>query len=212
MTKELLHSLILVLCVALAFIFPQTPLVGYDIEIVAGLFVLLFIARKLSFFSKKTRLFESVIFTFIIVGVITSTGGLSSPYFFLIHFLLFALTLLLEPIIPIIITVTLMLFFLFSLSGPLTITQLLPIFSLALMTPFALILGNEYEETKRLKKSISSQQENTFLFLSLMLKNSLKEMRKNLDNFRGDAELTALKRHVRTMEKQIDMFENKTSE
>jgi len=211
MTKELLHSLILVLCIALAFIFPQTPLVEYAVEVVALLFILLFIARRLSFFSKKTRLFESAVFTLIIVGIVTSNGGLSSPYFFLIHFLLFSLTLLLEPIIPIIVTMVLMLFFLFSQTGPFSFTQLIPIFSLLFMTPFALILGNEYEETKRLKKSISSQQENTFLFLSLMLKNSLREMQKNLDNFRGDAELTAMKRQVRTMEKQIDMFEKESS-
>ena len=100
-----------------------------------------------------------------------------------------------------------MLFFVFSHTGPLSVAQLLPVFSLALMTPFALIMGNEYEETKRLKKSMSSQEENTFLFLSLMLKNSLKEIQKNLDNFQGDHELTAIKRHVRTMEQQIDMFE-----
>ena len=189
------------------FYSPQTPLATYDIEIAAGLFVFLFIARRFSFFSRKTRLFESVIFTFVIVGIITTTGGMQSPYFFLIHFLLFALTLLLEAIIPIIVTIVLMLFFLFSFSGAITLQQLLPIFSLALMTPFALILGNEYEETKRLKKSLSNQQENTFLFLSLMLKNNLKEIQKNIDNFRGDHELTAIKRQVRTMDKMIDMFE-----
>jgi hypothetical protein len=207
MTKELIHSIILIVCVALAFIFPQTPLAAYDIEIAATLFVILFIARRFSFFSKKTRLFESVIFTFIIIGVITTTGGLSSPYFFLVHFLLFALTLLLEPLIPIVVTITLMLFFLLTITGSATITQLLPIFSLALMTPFALILGNEYEETKRLKKSLSSQQENTFLFLSLMLKNNLKEIQKNIDNFSGDHELSLIKRQIRSMEKLIDMFE-----
>ena len=207
MTKELIHSIILVVCIALAFIFPQTPLAGYDVEIVAVLFIILFIARKFSFFSKKTRLFESVIFTFIILGVVTTTGGLQSPYFFLIHFLLFALTLLLEPIIPIIVTITLMIFFLFSISSGASVVQLLPVFSLALMTPFALILGNEYEETKRLKKSLASQQENTFLFLSLMLKNNLKELQNSLDNFRGDHELSAMKRQVRTMGKLIDMFE-----
>ena len=75
------------------------------------------------------------------------------------------------------------------------------------MTPFALILGNEYEETKRLKKSLSSQQENTFLFLSLMLKNNLKEMQKNIDNFMGDHELSAIKRQIQSMGKLIDMFE-----
>lgn len=207
MTKELIHSIILIICISLAFIFPQTPLAAYDIEIAAVLFVVLFIARRFSFFSKKSRLFESVIFTFIIVSVITTTGGLSSPYFFLIHFLLFALTLLLEPLIPIIVTITLMLFFLFTFSGSVTVMQLLPIFSLALMTPFALILGNEYEETKRLSKSLSSQKENTFLFLSLMLKNNLKEIQKNIDNFTGDHELSTIKRQVRSMEKLIDMFE-----
>lgn len=207
MTHELVHSIILIICIALAFIFPSSPLAAYDVEIAATLFVILFIARRFSFFSKKTHLFESVVFTFIIVGVITTTGGLQSPYFFLIHFLLFALTLLLEPLIPIIVTVTLMLFFIFTISGSATVIQLLPIFSLALMTPFALILGNEYEETKRLKKSLSTQQENTFLFLSLMLKNSLKEMQKNIDNFMGDHELSAIKRQVRGMDKLIDMFE-----
>ncbi|MCX6731025.1 MAG: hypothetical protein NTZ55_04200 [Candidatus Roizmanbacteria bacterium] len=212
MTKELIHSIILVVCIALAFIFPQTPLAAYDIEIAAALFVILFVARRFSIFSKKTRLFESVAFTFIIVGVITTTGGLASPYFFLIHFLLFALTLLLEPLIPIIVTITLMLFFLLTMSGNASFMHLLPVFSLALMTPFALILGNEYEETKRLKKSLSNQQENTFLFLSLMLKNNLKEIQKSLDNFSGDHELSAIKRQVRTMDKLIDMFESKTSE
>jgi hypothetical protein len=209
MTAELVHSLILIICIALAFVFPQTPLAPYDVEIAAGLFVVLFLSRHISLFSKKTRLFESVVFTFIIMGVITTTGGLGSPYFFLIYFLLFALTLLLEPLIPIIVTIALMLFFLFSLSGTITIMQLLPIFSLALLTPFALILGNEYEETKRLKKSLSNQQENTFLFLSLMLKNNLKEIQKSLDNFNGEHELSSIKRQVRNMEKQIDVFEEK---
>lgn len=207
MTIELVHSLLLIICVALAFIFPQTGLVAYDIEIAALLFVLLFVARKLSLFSRRTRLFESAVFTLIIVGVINITGGLQSPYFFLVHFLLFSISLLLEPIIPIIVTLTLMVFFVFTFHGQATLAQLLPIFSLALMTPFALILGNEYEETKRLKKSMSAQTENTFLFLSLILKNHLREIQNNIENFVGDHELNSIKRQVRNMEKLIDMFE-----
>ena len=207
MTKELVHSIILVICIVLAFVFPASTLAGYDIEIAAVLFVILFIARRFSFFSRKTRLFESAIFTFIIIGVVTTTGGIQSPYFFLIYFLLFALTLLLEPIIPIIITLTLMLFFLSTFFGSITMEKLLPLFSLALITPFALILGKEYEETKRLKKSLSNQKENTFLFLSLMLKNHIKEIQKNVENFMGDHELSAIKRQIRTMSKLIDMFE-----
>ena len=104
MTKELVHSLLLVVCIALAFVFPQTGLAAYDIEIAAFLFVLLFIVRRLSLFSRRTRLFESAVFTLIILGVVNSTGGLQSPCFFLVHFLLFSIALLLEPIIPIIVT------------------------------------------------------------------------------------------------------------
>ena len=207
MTKELVHSLLLIVCIALAFVFPQTGLAAYDIEIAAFLFVLLFIVRRLSLFSRRTRLFESAVFTLIILGVVNSTGGLQSPYFFLVHFLLFSIALLLEPIIPIIVTLTLMVFFMFTFRGQATLPQLLPIFSLALMTPFALILGNEYEETKRLKKSMSAQTENTYLFLSLMLKNHLREIQNSIENFDGDHELTSIKRQVRNMEKLIDMFE-----
>lgn len=206
MTAELVHSFILIVCIVVSFILPQTTLAAYNIELAALLLVIFFIARRFSFFSKRTRLFESVIFTLIVLGTINTTGGLQSPFFFLVHFLLFALALLLEPIIPIIVTLVLMLFFLVG-AEQISYNQLLPIFSLALMTPFAMILGNEYEETKQLKKTISSQTENTFLFMSLMLKNHLKEMMTLIDNFRGEHELNSLRRHVTNIERLIDMFE-----
>lgn len=211
MTAELVHSFILIACIVVAFIFPQTTLAEYNIELAALLLVIFFIARRLSFFSKRTRLFESVIFTLIVLGTINTTGGLQSPFFFLVDFLLFALALLLEPIIPIIVTLVLMLFFLVGAQQT-AFNELLPIFSLALMTPFAMILGNEYEETKQLKRAISSQTENTFLFLSLMLKNHLKEMSNLIDNFRGEHELTSLRRHITNVERLIDMFEKQEPE
>ncbi len=207
MTKELLHAVLLVLSIALMFIFPQTPLRTYELEIAALLLIVLFAVRKLSLFSKKTRLFESVVFTLIIMGIVNTSGGIASPYFFLIYFLLFALTLLLEPIISIITTVTLMIFYVFTISGTATISQLIPIFSLALMTPFALIMGNEYEETKRLRKTMSRQTENTFLFLSLLMKNHIKSIQEQLDNFVGDHQLQSIQKSIHSMRKQIDMFE-----
>ncbi len=207
MTKELVHSSILVLCIALSFAFPQTRLVQYDIEIAAGLFAILFFARKINAFSRRTRLLESTVFTFIVMVVVNTTGYLQSDFFFLIYFLLFALTLLLEPIIPIIVTLTLMLFYLFNLPAHSSFSQLLPIFSLACMTPFALILGHDYEETLRLEKTIKQQKEDTFLFLSLMLKNHLNHIKKSIDNFLGDRELSDIRKQVHGMEKLIDMFE-----
>lgn len=207
MTKELVHSFILIVCVALSFVFPQTPLAQYDIEIAAGLFIVIFIARKFNLFSRKTRLLESTVFTLIIMVIVNTTGGLHSQFFFLIYFLLFALTLLLEPIIPIIITLALMIFYLFTLPTQSSLTQLLPIFSLACLTPFALLLGNEYEETLRLEKTIKQQKEDTFLFMSLMLKNHLNHIKKSIENFLGDHELSEIRKQVHSIEKLIDMFE-----
>jgi len=207
MTNELVHSFILIVCIALSFVFPQSGLASYDLEIAAGLFILLFLARKIHVFSTRTRLLESTVFTLIIMGVVNTTGGLHSEFFFLIYFLLFALTLLLEPIIPIIITVTLMLFYLFGLPAQSSLSQLLPVFSLALMTPFALILGNEYEETRRLKKTIEGQTEDTYLFLSLMLRNHITHIKLAIENFMGDKELHEIGKQVHNMEKLIDTFE-----
>jgi hypothetical protein len=151
-----------------------------------------------------------VVFTLVILGLVNTTGGMSSPFFFLIYFLLFALALLLEPIVSIVVTLSLMVFFVLGMQNHATAQELLPLFSLALMTPFALILGNEYEETKRLQKTMSAQTENTYLFLSLMLKNSLRHIQDQIEGFRGDQELQAIQKAVYTMKKQIDMFEKES--
>lgn len=54
---------------------------------------------------------------------------------------------------------------------------------------------------------MSHQTENTFLFLSLMLKNNLKSIQDQLDNFLGDHQLQSIQKSVNTMRKQIDLFE-----
>ena len=85
MTKELVHAILLIISIALMFLFPQSPLRDYDLEIAAGLFIVLFVTRRFAFFSRRSRLFESIVFTLIILGIVNTTGGMSSPYFFLIY-------------------------------------------------------------------------------------------------------------------------------
>jgi len=207
MTPELIHASVLILSLAITFVFPQTPFVEYDLQIAAVLFLVFFVARRLPFFSKRSRLMESVLFTLIIGGLVNATGGLHSSFFFLLYFLLFALTLLLESTIPIIVTLALMLFFVFQLPQQAEISSLIPLISLAFMTPFALMLGKEYEHTRLLKQELINQQENTFLFLSLTIKNHLKHIQRAVENFVGDHQLQEIRKHTRAVEKLIDMFE-----
>jgi len=218
MSKELIHTFILILTIGLSFLFGKTKLVNYDLQISAILFIILFISKRFinsanpSSINKETtsqssKLLESVVFTFVILNIINTTGGVASPFFFLIYFLLFSLSLLLEPIISITVSLTLIIFFLFSLPQQQDLKVLLPIFSLAFLTPFALYMAQEHLKTQKLKMKTEKLEKNTFLFLSLILKNHLKNIKEAVENFMGDHELDKIKNQVKRMERLIDKFE-----
>ena len=208
LSKEIAHALILIFTIVLTFILPKTNLAQYDLQISAGLFILLYLAKKF-IISKNiySRLIESVIFTLIIMGIVNSTGGLTSPFFFLIYFLLFSLTLILEPIISITTTITLIIFFLLSLPASQDFRTLMPIISLAFITPFAMFMGSEKIKNEKLKVKSEKTKEETFLFLSLLIKNHLKNIREAAQNFVGDHQLEIIKKSAQRMEKLIEKFE-----
>ena len=208
MSNEIVHALILVLAIVLTFIFPKTNLAQYDLQITAGLFIVLYLIKK--FIIKQTsysKLFESVIFTLVVMGIINSTGGLQSPFFFLSYFLLFSLGLILEPVISITTTLALIVFFLLGLPQNQDLKTLLPIISLAFLTPFAMYLGQEHIESQKSKVKNQKLQQDTFLFLSLLLKNHLKNIKEAVDNYVGDHELNIIKKSSDRMEKLIEKFE-----
>ncbi len=208
MSKEIIHALILIFTVVLTFIFPKTNLAQYDLQISALLFILLYLTKKF-IISKNvySRLIESVVFTLIIMGIVNSTGGLSSPFFFLIYFLLFSLSIILEPVISITTTITLIIFFLLNLPANQDFKTLMPIISLAFITPFAMFLGQEKIEAQKSNLKNQKQKEETFLFLSLILKNHLKNIRDAAQNFVGDHQLEIIKKSAARMEKMIEKFE-----
>jgi len=208
MPKEIIHSLILIFTIILGFLLPKSVLASYDLLIAALLFIFFFLAKKIALpNSPKTRLLESVVFTLIVLLIVNTTNGVYSPFFFLIYFLLFSLALLLEPIISMVTSLTLTIFFLLSLPKDQNFSLLLPIFSLAFITPFALFLGKEYEENQKLKAKNQQTKEETFLFLSLILKNHIKNIRQAAENFIGDHQLSIIKKQAEKMEKLIDKFE-----
>jgi len=208
MSKEIIHALILIFAIVLTFIFPKTNLANYDLQITAILFIILYSVKR--FIVTKdiySRLIESVVFTLIIMGIINSTGGLTSPFFFLVYFLLFSLSLVLEPIISITTTVTLIIFFLLNLPANQDFKTLLPIISLSFITPFAMFMGSEKIKNEKLKVKSEKTKEDTFLFLSLLIKNHLKNIQEALENFVGDHQLEIIKKSVNRMEKLIEKFE-----
>jgi hypothetical protein len=209
MVQEIIYALILVFAIVFTFIFPKTNLVQYDLQIAAGLFVILYLAKKfLIKHDSYSRLIESVVFTLITLGIVNSTGGINSPFFFLVYFLLFSLVLLLEPIISITTTITLIIFFLLSLPQNQDFKTFLPIISLAFLTPFAMFMGEEKVRIRQLAEKNEKNKEETFLFLSLLLKNHLQNIKEAVQNFVGDHQLEMIKKSVQRMEKLIEKFEN----
>ncbi len=84
---------------------------------------------------------------------------------------------------------------------------MIPLLSLALLTPFAMFMGQEYIKSEKLKAKSEKDQEDTFLFLSLLLKNHLKSIKEAIENFMGDKELGEIKKSTGNMEKLIEKFE-----
>lgn len=68
-------------------------------------------------------------------------------------------------------------------------------------------MGQVYIENQDAKIKSQNTQKDTFLFLSLMLKNNLKNIKMAVENFMGDREIDEIKKTTRKMEKLIDEFE-----
>lgn len=208
MYSKLIHSFLIVLILALSSILSKTPLASYNLQLSAFLFVVLYVYKKLDKYKGSNHLVESTIFTFVISLMVNTTGGLDSPFFFLLYLLLFSLSLFLEPIMSIITTIALIFFFLFSFNFTLNFSQIIPIISLALITPLAMLMGQESFKERKQKEKNNLLKKNTFLFLSLVLKNHLKNIIQAAENFLGDHDLDTIKKNAKRMEKLIDEYEN----
>lgn len=201
MSKNIIHSVILIAAILVSFAFGKTDFVQYDVQISAFLFIILYCIKR--FVVPKdsvSRLIESVIFTLVVLFTVNATGGIHSPFFFLIYFLLFALSLLLQPVISITTTIALIIVFMMSLPENQSFNTLLPLFSLALLTPFALFMGQEYIKNEKL-------EQDSLLFLSLIIKDHIKKIEEIVDNFTGKDNVHEIKEETQRMEKLIEKYE-----
>lgn len=211
MSKFLLHSLFLIAAVVLAFFWTSSPTLSvYTLQLIA-VFVLLFFGNQ--FLRRKAEkkfagksagrinfTLDALIFTIIVMLLVYSTGGLTSPLFFLVYFLMFGLALLFEPLITLSLTAAMILFFLLTPSKQEPLTEALQLFSLLLITPLALFFGTQYlklleseekikilkEEKEIVEDQISQTETNTLLWTSLNLRAGLTEILDELSNLLSD--------------------------
>ncbi len=205
------HIVVLTFIIALGFALPASDFSKYDLEIASLLFIFFYLSKHL--FLKKSlsyplfRLLESSIFTLVVLLVVNTTGKTNSPFFFLIYFLLFSLSLLETPPISLGVSLVLIIFYLLSLPPSPDFKHLLPIFSLAFITPFSVYLGREYLENQILKRREALQEEDFLLFLSLKVKNHLNKALDILEGKPSEKESTEAKREIKKAKQLIEKYE-----
>lgn len=183
------HSLFLIIAVVLTGFWVNNPVLSvYTLQLIAVFIILYFFnswlekRKSRNPLKTKSRNLEvnSLILTMVILLLVTSTGGSGSALFFLIYFLLFGLSLTLEPASVITLSLALIIFF-FSYQGHQALDHLIPLFSLFFITPLALFFGRQYlqvlsqkGEIKILKKkewqaekNISDEETNALMWLNL---------------------------------------------
>ena len=171
----------LVLAVFFTWIWTNHPTLSlYNLQLTALLIILYFAARLVS--KQKAPLidFESaLILSTITLLLIFSTGGLDSPLFFLLDFLLFALALLFSPLQTALTAAVIAVIFIAQLPAP-TDTHITNLLSLILITPLAILFGNRFiavkqakGDIKKLEGTIANEETQTLIWLSTTSKPQL---------------------------------------
>lgn len=226
-----LHTIFLLLGTTGIFLWLNSPLEPYALQLAAVLSLCYIATHSLKrhfpkLFSKSAITIDVSILTSMILLLVSETGALTSPLFFLLYFLLFAVAMLYEIEATLVLTGTLILYFLFLPGTNLSdLAHLSQLAALIMITPLALFTGHQYEVSleekelrRKLTKHLSHQETDTLLFLSLNLKNTLvtsldrlstiipltrvKEVHDNLNTLYHD--LRALYKTSLDLEKAID--------
>lgn len=203
MLKFLLHTLFLITAVIVAFFWTSSPVLSvYTLQLTA-VFVLLFFANQ--FFARHrkkefNRTLDAVVFTMVVLLLVVSTGGLTSPLFFLVYFLMFGLALLFEPLITVSLAVAMVLFFFVTPTKQEMTAEIFQLVSLLLITPLALFFSTQYlklleseekikilkEEVEVTERQIEKEETDVLLWSSLELKRNLTEILDEVSNLLSD--------------------------
>lgn len=149
------------------FINHLPPLVPYIPQLVALASVLIVI---LLYFSHRL-FFPLLIFTLHLI--VLATGAIDSYLFFFVYFLLFALSFQAPPLLSLVYAVTTVIIYSYSLDS---LNSLIKLLSLILISPITYFISLKQIEQSRAEANLSQDETDFFLWLSLRLKKSLRDI------------------------------------
>jgi len=150
--KVFIHSILVALALGLSYFIAKTPLAEYSLQI-SGLLVALymlisFLIRKKFLTAGSRVVFDIFIFSFAVSFLLFTTGGFTSPIFFLTYFLLFGMALLSAPVTSVVAALVFAILFVLTPRSDFW-TEILQIVSLIAIAPISIMFGKQYIQILR---------------------------------------------------------------
>lgn len=155
--KALVHSGITASALGISYFIAKTPIAEYSLQIsgfLVAIYVLLsFLVRK-KFLKPSIRIvFDLFIFSFAVSFLLFTTGGFTSPIFFLTYFLLFGIALLSAPTTSVVAALTFAILFVLTPRADFWM-EILQIVSLLSIAPISAMFGKQYIENLKNEQRI----------------------------------------------------------
>jgi hypothetical protein len=181
MPNKYLRALLLSTTIILLFAWTASPALNiYNLQL-SGVLVLLYFASKYLFRSVRQSFFaNTLVLISIVLLFIFSSGGITSPLFFILDFLIFSVALLMAPYQAVVASVVLVSVFLFQNYQDLTTPMIINLLSLTLITPLAIVFSKSYLQNLQsqgkislLKEAIKDEQTDSLLWITTTARPSL---------------------------------------
>ncbi|OGH37851.1 MAG: hypothetical protein A3B44_01265 [Candidatus Levybacteria bacterium RIFCSPLOWO2_01_FULL_38_21] len=158
--RVLLQSLLLLFSFALVFLWQASPLSSYTLPII-GFLIVIYIVSSLAQTKKGKQVslggpLGMFILNTIILLFVFSTGGLSSGFFFLLYFVVFALVFVFEPYTIIAFAIGIVLTFMPEAIKGDVVGNFVKLGSIILISPLAFFFGKEYRKSDERDDTIES--------------------------------------------------------
>lgn len=181
MTSKLLRTLVLSLTILAIFVWTSFPVLNsYNLQLTGALILLYFASRLVFRVGRQSIFITTIVLISIVLLLIFSTGGINSPIFFTLDFLLFAIALLLAPNQAALASILLVIIFLWQNYSGLTSSMIINLISLILITPLAVVFSKSYlnnllaeGKIAMLQEAFKDEQTESLLWITTTAKPSL---------------------------------------
>ena len=184
--RVLLQSLLLLFSFALVFLWQASPLSSYTLPII-GFLIIIYIISSLATTKKGKQIslggpLGMFILNTIILLFVFSTGGLSSGFFFLLYFVVFALVFVFEPYTIIAFAIGIVLTFMPEAIKGDVLGNFIRLGSIILISPLAFFFGREYRKSDEDIEKIKEKTQEGAQKIESEVKDVLEEEKPKLEN------------------------------